>query len=90
MTEPPEAAPEEPTALAGHPPGPTHLDRFQVINYRGLDGLELSHLAPVNLITGRNSAGKTSLLEALGLFHGRYHANVLWNAHLLRLPSAVR
>ena len=44
--------------------------RFSTVHverYRGIDGLALEDLRPVNLISGVNNAGKTSLLEAIYL-----------------------
>jgi putative AbiEii toxin of type IV toxin-antitoxin system len=40
---------------------------LQIDNFRGLRHLELPVLAPVTILTGRNNAGKTSILEALFL-----------------------
>lgn len=45
---------------------------FEIQNYRGFDHLLLGDLSRVNLITGRNNTGKTSILEALFL-HAGYH-----------------
>jgi predicted ATPase len=42
--------------------------QFRVQNFRGFKDLELKDLARVNLIAGKNSVGKTSLLEALFVF----------------------
>ncbi len=63
----------------------SHLRSFSVQKYRGINGLELSTLAPrVNLFTGENGVGKTALIEALWLFHGRYNPSLPWNQHLHR------
>ncbi len=63
----------------------SHLQSFRVIRYRGLDGLDIPRVAPrVNLITGRNAAGKTSLLEAVRLFHGRFNSTLVWNSNVRR------
>jgi len=43
---------------------------FRVENFRCFHDLQLSDLARVNLITGRNNVGKTSLLEALFIHCG--------------------
>jgi len=43
------------------------LRRFRVKGFRNLEDLKLDDLARVNLIAGRNGAGKTALLEALFL-----------------------
>lgn len=63
------------------------LQSFRVVAYRALDGLEIPRLAPrVNLITGRNAAGKTSLLEAIWLFYGRFDPARVWNENVRRSP----
>lgn len=40
---------------------------FTIDNFRGLRHLELPHIAPVTVLTGRNNVGKTAVLEALFL-----------------------
>jgi hypothetical protein len=45
---------------------------FRIQNFRGFKDLELKDLARVNLISGKNNVGKTSLLEALFLYSGGY------------------
>jgi AAA domain, putative AbiEii toxin, Type IV TA system len=40
---------------------------LQIENFRGLRRLELSRLAPITILTGRNNVGKTAVLEALFL-----------------------
>ena len=67
-----------------------HLQSFHVTSYRGLDGLDIPRIAPwVNLVTGRNAVGKTSLLEALWLFHGRFNPALLWNLNVRRSSIVV-
>jgi len=60
------------------------IDQFEVINYRGLRDLTIDPMKRVNLITGPNGVGKTSLVEALFLFHGRYNPTVIWSPHVRR------
>ena len=43
----------------------TFLTSFQVVHYRGIDGLSLPALTRANLVTGVNGVGKTALLEAM-------------------------
>ncbi len=68
----------------------SHLRSFRVVRYRGLDGLDIPRLAPrVNLITGKNATGKTSLLEAIWLFFGRFDTPLVWNQNVRRSPIAA-
>ncbi len=46
---------------------------FRIKNFRGFDEIELGPLDRVNLITGRNSVGKTALLEAIFLHLGSHN-----------------
>ena len=62
----------------------SHLDTFHAIRYRGIDGLRLDRLGKVNLITGPNGVGKTSLAEAVWLFNGRFTPVLPWNAVVQR------
>ncbi len=43
------------------------IDSIQIKNFKNLDGLHIKKFARVNLLTGKNNSGKTSLLEAIGL-----------------------
>jgi len=43
------------------------ISKLLLEHFRGFDRLELDELQPVNLIVGKNNAGKTSLLEALAV-----------------------
>ena len=61
-----------------------HLRSFRAPRYRGLGGLSLGGLRRVNLITGGNDTGKTSTLEAIWLFHGRYAPENLWDERVQR------
>ncbi len=60
------------------------IEQFEVISYKGLRDFSLGPLQRVNLVTGPNGVGKTSLAEALWLFHGRYNPSILWNLHIQR------
>ena len=62
----------------------SHLDQFHAIRYRGIDGLRLDRLGKVNLITGPNGVGKTSLAEAVWLFNGRFAPILSWRAVVRR------
>jgi hypothetical protein len=47
------------------------LPDLRIENFRGLKAVEVRRLGRVNLITGQNNVGKTSLLEALWLYANR-------------------
>ena len=66
-----------------------HLSGFEAVHYRGIDGLFLSPMTPVNLITGSNGVGKTALLEAIWLFGNRYSPECLWHPHVQRSGRPV-
>lgn len=53
------------------------LDSLRVEGYRVFEKLEIERLGRVNLITGKNNAGKTSLLEALQLYAFRGQPRVI-------------
>lgn len=44
------------------------LDSIYIKNYRNLKNLGVDSLGRVNLITGKNNTGKSTLLEAVGIF----------------------
>ena len=66
-----------------------HLSSFKVRGYRGLGDVGVTDLAPVNLITGRNGIGKSSLLEAIYLFLNRFDPNDLWQFGIQRSQEPV-
>ena len=64
------------------------IEQFEVVSYRGLRGLSLDGMRRVNLVTGPNGVGKSSLAEALWLFHGRYNPTNLFTQTVQRLDSS--
>lgn len=53
------------------------LSSFQIENFRLFQHLEVGKLSRVNLVVGRNNAGKSTFLEALKLYASNASANVL-------------
>ncbi|WP_353259412.1 AAA family ATPase [Prochlorothrix hollandica] len=53
------------------------LNSFQIENFRLFQHLEVGKLSRVNLVVGRNNAGKSTFLEALELYASNASANVL-------------
>ena len=54
-----------------------HLPDLVIKGFRGIEDLEVSRLGRVNLISGRNGVGKTSLLDAVRVYASRGHYSVL-------------
>ncbi|WP_315812607.1 AAA family ATPase [Bradyrhizobium sp. SZCCHNR2028] len=60
------------------------LTGLQVQNFRSLRDASVSKLKRLNLVTGRNAGGKTSLLEAVFLNCGGANANLLFSINTFR------
>jgi DNA replication and repair protein RecF len=57
---------QEPTVSAGHPNEPNRgLQSLDILDFRNIRSAQLAFSHGLNLITGRNASGKTSLLEAI-------------------------
>ncbi len=64
------------------------LERLHIKNFRALRDLEMSGLARINLIGGRNNSGKTSLLEALFLLSTAGEPGGALDTNLIRTDGA--
>ena len=53
------------------------LQSFQINNFRLFQHLEVGRLSRVNLIVGRNNAGKSTFLEAVELYTSNASSSVL-------------
>ena len=62
----------------------SQFSTIHVERYRGIDGLALEDLQRVNLISGVNNAGKTSLLEAIYLLAHQNDETALLDVHRWR------
>lgn len=60
------------------------LKRLEIRNFRVFKALKIDRLSRMNLIAGRNNAGKTSLLEAIFLLAGAGNTQMAINAHVIR------
>ena len=60
------------------------LESLQIRNFRVFVNLEIDLLSRVNLFTGRNNSGKTTLLEALFLLSGAGSPQLALNSNLIR------
>ena len=40
-----------------------HIQKFTIHAYKGIQNLTLDHLNLINILTGDNNSGKTSILE---------------------------
>src|SRR5580704_18120390 len=55
------------------------LRSLHIENFRGIKKLDLRRLQRLNLVTGRNAGGKTSLLEAVFLNGGAANAGLVFS-----------
>lgn len=60
------------------------LDRVKIQNYRVFSELEIAPLGRINLFTGQNNSGKTTLLEALFLLCGAGTPEMATNTNVIR------
>lgn len=60
------------------------LTTLSIQGLRGLDEANLAGLAPVTVLLGPNGSGKTTILEACGVFAAGANAMEAWNAVLHR------
>ena len=58
---------------------PLHLPDLSIQGFRGIDNLIISRLGQVTLIAGKNSVGKTTVLEAVQVYASRGHFPVLYD-----------
>jgi len=57
---------------------------ISIKNYKSLVGIDIKNLKKINLITGKNAGGKTSLLEALFLLTGAGSAGLVMTLNVFR------
>ena len=72
------------------------FERMAIKNFRVFRELNVEKLGPINLFTGENNVGKTTLLEAMFLLSGAGNPEMAINANVLRgwvdgngLPAAA-
>ena len=54
-----------------------HLPSLSITGFRGIDSLTIERLGRVTLLAGKNSVGKTTVLDAVRLYAARGHLAVL-------------
>lgn len=65
------------------------LERLRVRNFRGPSDVAIEEPGRINLVAGRNNAGKTTLIEALFLLAGAGHPHRAINRNLTRIVLAA-
>jgi len=60
------------------------FQQISIKNFRAIESLEIKNIKQVNLLTGRNSCGKTSILEAIFLLIGMSNPQLAINIHSFR------
>jgi hypothetical protein len=68
---------------------PLRYTRFKINNFRCFKTFEISPLSLVNLITGMNGVGKTTILEALFLHMGPMNPTLAWRVNMWRGLGSV-
>lgn len=53
------------------------ISKVTIKGFKGLNNLEISNLSRINLLGGCNNVGKTSILEALFMFHDRFNPHMI-------------
>ena len=56
---------------------PLHLPSLSIKGFRGIDELTIDRLGRVTLIAGKNSVGKTTVLDAIQVYAARGHLDIL-------------
>ncbi len=54
-----------------------HLPSLSIKGFRGIDALTIDRLGRVTLIAGKNSVGKTTILDAIQVYAARGHYDIL-------------
>ena len=54
------------------------LNSLEIRNFRNLKELKINSLGSVNLFTGKNNTGKSTLLEAIALYAAKGDLNFLY------------
>jgi len=57
---------------------------IEIHNFRSIESLKINNIKQVNLITGKNNCGKTSVLEAVFLLAGMSNPQLTVNIHAFR------
>lgn len=65
-----------------------HLTNLMIFGFRGIEQLSIPRLGRVTLLAGRNSVGKTTVLDAVRIFAARGHADAL--LHVLEDHDEIR
>ena len=53
------------------------INSLSIRNFKGLDKFDLQDISRINLLGGKNNAGKTTILEALFMFYDRLNPNMI-------------
>ena len=66
------------------------ISSLNLLKFRGIQNLNLSNLAQINVLVGANNSGKTSVLEAIRLLAQPENIGTLMQVALLRAPVRKR
>ena len=63
--------------MASEKTPPLHLPSLSIKGFRGIKDLSISRLGRVTLLAGKNSSGKTTVLDAVRVYAARGHPSIL-------------
>lgn len=66
------------------------IQRCKVKNFKSLKNSEIKNFKRINLLGGKNNTGKTTLMEALFLFHDRLNPECFIRLHSWRGVQAIK
>ena len=66
-----------------------HIRQIDIEAYRGIQDLSLKNLNSINILTGNNNSGKTSVLELISSLRDPYSI-LAWTGMILNRVSSVR
>ena len=59
-----------------------HIQEFTIHAFKGIRELTLGHLNAINILTGDNNSGKTSVLELLSTLDNPQNTSKIGRAHV--------
>ena len=65
------------------------ISKLSLKGFKGFEQLDIPSLSRITLLGGRNNVGKTSILEALFMFHDRLNPQMILRACFKIMPVSL-